>query len=579
MRKLRLLLAPILTGVLLLGPGPGLQTASAVDKSTTSTTSTSATAIVDPSLPIQPILQVGAQLDPNTTVSVIVQKANPLASSRDIAKSAGGAVVEEFSVIPAFTATFNYGSIMSLALNPNVRYVSIDAVVKQKVALDTSRLLTTYPQDVSAPAVWNAQTGTGATGLGVTVAVVDTGLDLTNPDFHGNVSAVSVNATGWATNDGYGHGTHVAGIIAANNPNGQYIGVAPNAHVIGVKIADNAGNAYESDLLRGLDWVYANKGTQHIRVVNLSVGTSIPGSYAYSPTDAAVERLWQSGVTVVVAAGNLGNAPDAVSYAPANDPYVITVGCLDDNQTASTAADDSLCPISSRGITEDGFAKPDVVAPGRKVVSALASGNPVLAQLYPTRITPDGKHIRLSGTSMSTPVVSGVVALLLERFPNLTPDQIKNVLTGSALPYPGEPDHAGAVNAVQALAKAPTATSAPNMGLAGLPGINLTTGFGSVLWDGSRWSAATWDGSRWSSTSWDGSRWSTAAWDGSRWSVGTWDGSRWSSTFWDGSRWSSAYWDGSRWSSTNWDGSRWSSAYWDGASFDAAYWQAASLYD
>jgi serine protease AprX len=516
-------------------------------------------AIIDPTIPIQPLLQAGAQLDPRSTVRVIIQKANPLASAQDIAKSAKGKVVEEFSVIPAFTATLKYGDLLALGKNPAVRYVSIDTIVKQKAAVDTTRLLTTYPQDVAAPAVWNGVAGSAATGLGVTVAVIDTGLDLTNPDFHGNVSAVSVNASATGTNDGYGHGTHVAGIIAAKNPNGQYIGVAPNAHVIGVKIADNSGNAYESDLLRGLGWVYLNKDTQHIRVLNLSVGTSVPGSYAYSPTDAAVEHLWQAGVTVVVAAGNLGNAPDAVSYAPANDPYVITVGCLDDNQTGNTGADDSLCPISSRGVTEDGFSKPDVVAPGRKVVSALASGNPVLAQQYPDRITSDGKHIRLSGTSMSTPVVSGMVALLLERYPTLTPDQIKNLLTTTAVAYPGEPDHAGAVNAVTALAKAPTATSAPNVGLAGLIGINLKTGFGSVLWDGSRWSSATWDGSRWSSAVWDGSRWSTATWDGSRWSTATWDGSRWSAA--------------------NWDGSRWSSAYWDGAAFDSTYWYTASLYD
>ena len=342
-----------------------------------------------------------------------------------------------------------------------------------------------------------------------------------------------------------------------------------------------------------------NKDAQHIRVVNLSVGTTVPGSYAYSPTDAAVEHLWHSGITVVVAAGNLGNAPDAVSYAPANDPYVITVGCLDDNLTANTTADDSLCPISSRGVTQDGIAKPDVVAPGRKVVSALATGNPILAQQYPDRITPDGKHIRLSGTSMSTPVVSGMVALLLERYPSLTPDQIKNLLMGTALAYPGEPDHAGAVNATNAMAKAPSATSASNAGQASLPGFNPAAGFGSVLWDGSRWSTATWDGSRWSSAIWDGSRWSTATWDGSRWSTATWDGSRWStatwdgsrwstavwdgsrwsSTYWDGSRWSTASWDGSRWSAANWDGSRWSSTYWDGAAFDSAYWLAASTYD
>ena len=287
--------------------------------------------------------------------------------------------------------------------------------------------------------------------------------------------------------------------------------------------------------MRGLGWVYLNQSAQHIRVVNLSVGASTPGSYATSPIDAAVEHLWHRGVTVVVAAGNMGNTPDAASYAPANDPYVITVGCLDDNLTASTTADDSLCPISSRGMTQDGFAKPDVIAPGRKVTSALAAGNPVLAQEFPDRITSDGQHLRMSGTSMAAPIVSGTVALLLERFPNLTPDQIKNILSGTALPYPGEPDHAGVVNVADAFKTASTATSAPgqNPGVAGLPGFNILNGLGSVLWDGSRWHTATWDGSRWHTATWDGSRWHSTLWDGSRWTSTAWDGSRWTAALSD----------------------------------------------
>ena len=156
-------------------------------------------AVVDPSLPIQPLLQAAAQLDAKSTVRVIIQKANPLADSSVIAKSAKGKVVENFSVIPAFTADLKLGDVLALATNPDVRYVSLDAVVKQKSPVDTSQLTTTYPQDVAAPAVWNATSGTGATGLGVTVAVIDTGLDLSHPDFHGNVSAVNVNAAASGT--------------------------------------------------------------------------------------------------------------------------------------------------------------------------------------------------------------------------------------------------------------------------------------------------------------------------------------------------------------------------------------------
>src|SRR5579859_6467482 len=573
---------------------------SAPGASAQSVPTTGIVASVERSLPIQPLLQAGAQLTPLSRVRVIIQKTNALADSRLIAIGAQAVVVEEFGIIPAFIADLTLGNVLKLAANPNVRYVSLDGLARKHAdPIDASKLRTTYPVDVDAPAVWNPTAGSGATGLGVTVAVIDTGLDLQHADFHGNVSAVNVNAiaagtvvrpdfngdsvgfgknigtTPAGTQDGYGHGTHVAGIIAAENPDGQYIGIAPNATVIGVKVSDDGGMAFESDLLRGLNWVYLNRSAQHIRVLNMSVGTGAPGSYATSPIDAAVERLWDSGVTVVVAAGNQGNAPDAVSYAPGNDPYVITVGCLDDNLTASTTADDSLCPISSRGLTQDGFAKPDVIAPGRKVTSTLASGNPVLAQEYPERITPDGRHLRMSGTSMATPVVSGTVALLLERFPNLTPDQIKNILTSSAGSYPGEPDHAGAVNALAAFTRAPSASSAPNMGVAALPGLNLATGFGSVLFDGSRWVSSTWDGSRWVSSTWDGSRWVDSSWDGSRWVASSWDGSGWVSSSWDGSRWVSSAWDGSRWVGSSWDGSRWVVSSWDGSRWVSSSWDGS----
>src|SRR5579859_3383593 len=542
MRRFLLLFLLALTVAAVSAPGASAQ----------SVPTTGIVASVERSLPIQPLLQAGAQLTPLSRVRVIIQKTNALADSRLIAIGAQAVVVEEFGIIPAFIADLTLGNVLKLAANPNVRYVSLDGLARKHAdPIDASKLRTTYPVDVDAPAVWNPTAGSGATGLGVTVAVIDTGLDLQHADFHGNVSAVNVNAiaagtvvrpdfngdsvgfgknigtTPAGTQDGYGHGTHVAAIIGAHNPNGQYIGIAPDARVIGVKVSDDGGMAFESDLLRGLNWVYLNQSARHIQVVNLSVGTSTPGSYATSPLDAAVERLWHNGVTIVVAAGNQGNAPDAVSYAPANDPYVITVGCLDDNLTANTKADDSLCPISSRGITEDGFAKPDVIAPGRKVVSALASGNPVLAQEFPDRITVDGTHLRMSGTSMAAPIVAGTAALLLQRYPNLTPDQIKGLLSGTALPYPGESDHAGVVNAAAALARAPFASNAPNSGIAALPGLNVAAGFGSVLFDGSRWNTATWDGSRWNTSVWDGSRWNTAFWDGSRWNTSVWDGSRW----------------------------------------------------
>jgi serine protease AprX len=545
--------------------------------------------VLDSTQKIHPLLQYAVQADPNRIVRVIVQKTNFTALSEVGLLGAllgpsvpGLQVTEDFTVIPATVVTLPASSLPALAALPNVRYLSPDGAVAFNpgllplvtnllspvtnlldglLGLSSSRsasspapgaiaptsshvssanLQTTYPIDSGASNAWSDQTGSG-----VGVAVIDSGIDLSHPDLAGRAIGVNVNRHAHSTADGYGHGTHVAGIINGLSSGQQYVGIAPDATVIGVKVADDSGVAYESDLLRGLEWVDLHRATYQIRVLNLSVSTSVPSSYATSPIDAAVEHLWHDGVTVVAAAGNYGSAQDAVWYAPGNDPLVITVGCLDDNQTV-TPTDDSLCPISSRGVTEDGFAKPDLVAPGRKIVSALSNGadgnRAVLATQFPDRITSDGRHIRLSGTSMSAPVVSGALALILQRHSQLTPSQLKQVLVQSALAYPGEADRAGALNipaALRASDNPPASSTLIPVPVGGSPAPN---GAVTLLWDGSRWGNAYWDGSRWSNAYWDGSRWSNASWDGSRWSSAYWDGSRWSSTYWDGSRWSSSAW-------------------------------------
>jgi serine protease AprX len=543
---------------------------------------------------LHPLLQYGAVADPTGLVRVIVQKNRQDVVSSVIATAVTGLQVsEDFQFVPAFVATVPYAGLTALAANPNVRYVSPDSAVQvipstvlhpggkpaprppapkpaqpPKTGYDPSHLLTVFPFVSGATQAW-----TGAatpdhhiqTGAKITVAVVDSGIDSGLSDFARQVLAVNVNRNSSTAGDGYGHGTHVAAIINGHDGDGQYYGIAPDATVISVKIADDKGVAYESDLLRGLDWVRANRDAYHIRAVNLSVSSGVASSYAVSPVDAAVERLWRDNVAVVAAAGNLGSAEDAAWYAPGNDPYAITVGCLDDNQTAA-GTDDSLCPISSRGLTEDGFAKPDLVASGRKVVSALSRGidgrGSVVGAEFSDRITADGRHVRMSGTSMSAPMVTGAIALLLERHGGLQPNQIKQLLVQSATAYPGEPDKAGALNIAAALVASdhpPTNTYQP------LPvdGTAPATGSVTVLWDGSRWASTYWDGSRWASTYLDGSRWAGATWDGSRWTSASLDGSRWASDYWDGSRWANAYWDGSRWASSGWDGSRWAHAAWD----------------
>jgi serine protease AprX len=498
---------------------------------------------LDPSAHIHPLLQYGISVEPSKQVSVIVQKADPAAKADELAKVVGGKVIEEFEVIPAFVVNLPQAAVTDLARLGAVRYVSPDGPVRKHAARDRtpdpSRLETTFPLSTGATQAWSA----GATGAGVTVAVVDTGVSADHPDLGKTVDGVGVNPVDKSKDDTYGHGTHVAGIIAGASPNQKYSGIAPHANVLSVRISDDAGKAYESDLLRGLEWVYKNQDGKHIRVVNLSVSVGIPESYATSPIDAAVERLWNKGVVVVAAAGNLGSAEDAVWYAPANDPRIITVGCLDDNGTAQPT-DDSLCPISSRGLTEDGFAKPDVVAPGRRILSALTKGGGVLGREFANRITPDGNHIRLSGTSMAAPMVAGAVALILDKYPNLTPDQVKGLLVGTARDYPGQADHACALDigaAFQAALAGRIPTGQPWLVPAG--GVPPAIGANTLLWDGARWG----------NTYWDGARWGSAYWDGARWGGAHWDGARWGNAYWDGARWGSAYWDGARWGGSSWD--------------------------
>jgi serine protease AprX len=546
-RKLRILVAPLLALILLV---PSLATSASAAGSTPA-----AQVSLDPALKIHPFLQYGLQADPKTLVRLIVQKSSPSALALLIAARVPGVViVEEFKVVPAFIAIAPLSAVTALAKDPNVRYLSPDGAVQlipglrplslpqlnlrkpepvkaPKSGFDVASLLTTYPFDTGATGAWSNEDGKVETGSNVTVAIIDSGVDANRPDVSGVVS-VNVNRSSLNTGDGYGHGTHVAGIITGHDPSQQYLGIAPSASLVSIKIADDSGLAAESDLLRGLDWLYNNQARLKIRAVNLSVSTSIPESYATSPVDAAVENLWHAGVTVVASAGNLGPSQDAVWYAPGNDPYVISVGCIDENATKSLA-DDSLCPISSYGVTEDGFAKPDMVAPGRKIASARATapngGATVLAGEFPDRITADGQHIRLSGTSMAAPMVVGAIALLLQRHSNLTPSQLKQILVQSTRTYPGQPDGAGMLNITQALLASdhsPVNTQAP---IVAVGGIAPPAGSNTMVWDGARWGSTYWDGARWGSTYFDGARWGSAEFDGARWGSAYWDGARWGS--------------------------------------------------
>jgi serine protease AprX len=300
------------------------------------------------------------------------------------------------------------------------------------------------------------------TGRGVGVAVIDTGIAGDLPDFRRSAadrrSRVIANAVtnpcAREATDNYGHGTHVAGLIAGNSLNlrkedpayGRYMGIAPEANLVSVKVSDEDGGTTVLDVIYGLQFAVDHKDEYGIRVINLSLSSTVAESYKTDPLDAAVEQAWMQGIVVVAAAGNEGGSGHAVDYAPANDPYVITAGAVDDRGTKAVT-DDKLASWSSRGTTQDGFAKPNVLAPGASLTSTMAPGSDLWNECKDC--IENYRYFTMGGTSMSSAVVSGIVALLVEEHPEWTPNQVKGALQSKLVNVPGA---GGEANVTRALA-------------------------------------------------------------------------------------------------------------------------------
>ena len=309
-------------------------------------------------------------------------------------------------------------------------------------------------------------------GAGVGVAVIDSGIS--NTGDYAIVDFVDfVHGRTDGPYDDFGHGTHVAGLIASSGrrSNGQYAGVAPAASLVGLKVLDAAGSGLTSTVLSAIDYAIANKTKLGIRVINLSLGHVIDEPAATDPLVQAVERAVAAGLVVVVSAGNSGTNPDTgvTGYAgissPGNAPSAITVGALDTKQTL-TRTDDDVTAYSSRGPTwYDGLAKPDLAAPGHRLTSDATSDSTLAVELA-ARFEPSAREkdssgfLRLSGTSMAAAVTSGAVALMIDahraslsKTPELSPNTIKAVLQFTAFDVPGADlltQGAGALNAAGA---------------------------------------------------------------------------------------------------------------------------------
>lgn len=525
----------------------------------------------------------------DSAVRIIVQKhqapsSNPATSPEAVVANSGGQVTKDLAIVNGFAATVPPAAIDQLAEHPDVRAISLDRAmhVQASSGPSSSNVKSVYRKSVRADALNTA----GFTGRGVTVALIDTGVtevaDLAGRVLHvtddmTGATAACQNMSGESTcDDSFGHGTFIAGIIAGNGAlsGGAYKGVAPEANILSVKIAGRSGSADVSSVLAAIQWVVAMRDRYGVKVLNLSLGTDSTQSYRVDPLNYAVEKAWFAGITVVVSASNRG--PDARTIAkPGDDPFVITVGAVDDRGTNGTN-DDSLPNFTSRGPTAaDGIAKPDVTAPGAHVVSLRAPGSAVDTQ-FPNYV--DTHYRKASGTSFSAGVVSGAAALIAQANPAATPDRVKHMM-GSTARRVASDDRmavgAGEVDSYNAALTAPP----------GMANVGTEPGNGTGTIDASRgtvyvsaddpmqtvvsgtltlqllvynplglftdWSGSNWYGSNWYGSNWYGSNWYGSNWYGSNWYGSQWDGSNWYGSNWYGQP------DGSNWYGSNWYGSNW----------------------
>jgi serine protease AprX len=507
-------------------------------------------------------------------------------AAQDFVKSVGGRITHELPIIGGFSAHVPANDVPLISRVSGVKGVTPDLPTHVQSAPGTYNNL---------PSVFKQATGgktldqAGDRGQGVTVALIDTGVtpmaDIANALMPVAVDPLNmvqlypcVNLSGEPNcSDSYGHGTFMAGLIAGNGSAsaGKYVGMAPQAKIISLKIAGRDGSSDVSTIIAAIQWVTTFKNTYNIRVLNLSLGTDSAQSYTIDPLDFAVEKAWQAGIVVNVAASNRG--PDAGTISkPADDPFVITVGAVDDKGTSSPQ-NDVLPNFSGRGPTAaDGLAKPDIVAPGAHVVSLAAPGSALTTQFPSTMAAP---YRRGSGTSMSTAVVTGLVADMISADPTLTPDRIKFALMSTAH---SDADNnpmavgAGLVDGAAALSAPPGVANvgvAPSLGTGSLAASRgtvgvvlddtnntvldassggLTSTLGTLDTSGGSWYGGSWYGGSWYGGSWYGGSWYGGSWYGGSWYGGSWYGTPTTDDY--GGSWYGGSWYGGSWYGGSWYG-------------------------
>jgi serine protease AprX len=408
-----------------------------------------------------------ARVDAPAGQSRVIIRHDPAQDLEPLLRALGATPGPRFPVLDTQVARVPDTALASLAAAPGVRGVSLDRPVHG----------TLERAAIAVGAVW-ARQRFDVDGAGIGVAIIDSGVTAWHNDLGAERVAhfadfVSGRVTPY---DDYGHGTHVAGVIAGSgfDSDGARRGIAPGAHLVVLKALDAGGDGFVSHVVAALNYAIEHREQFNIRIINLSVASGVYESFLTDPLTLAARRAVDAGIVVVTSAGNFGRGPNGQALyggitSPGNAPWVLTVGAGSHNGT-TRRRDDTVAAFSSRGPTHiDRAVKPDLVAPGVGIES-LADGDSLLFQSHPdarlwgTRETAIEPYIALSGTSMAAPVVTGTIALMLEANPDLTPNLVKAILQYTAEDrafYDHFVEGAGALNARGAVQLAGDLASGP----------------------------------------------------------------------------------------------------------------------
>jgi serine protease AprX len=484
-----------------------------------------------------------ARSNPAQKFDVIIQsdRGHSTSTAASRVRDVGGSVGRKFHSITGASARLSGRALLALARKDHILAITVDAP-----AYSTYENGEMWRETTHIDALWSyldPLTGLGAPApQAPAIAIVDSGVDATRLQDFGTRLLAQVNLSSLApgaTGDGQGHGTMVAGIAAGASP--AYPGVAQNAPLVSIRTSDAHGQSVTSDVIAAADWILANKNAYNIRVANFSLAGSVETSFRFDPLDKAVERLWFAGVVVVAAAGNHGTEDGAdvsMSYAPGNDPFIITVGALDQQQTADPY-DDSVAWWSGKGYNMDGFYKPDMAAPGRYLVMPVPMGA-TIPKTVPERVVAPG-YMWMSGTSFAAPIVAGAAAQLLALHPDWGPDEVKGALMLSAT-YLSDPG--AGVGGIDASVAASFDFMPPNPNENFYAFVETDPATGYRFFNEASWSSyLTTQRASWSSANWASASWASASWASASWASASWSSANWSSNV-EATMTSTANWHG-----------------------------------